>query len=505
MSGMATRLVSKAPEVPVAHPMRPWTTDLHRQMEEAVHRSWSGFVRRVSRVVLLVTADAAAAVVALLAAMLVPAFLAAAPLPFWSEVWPLAALVGIAQPLVLAACRAYSVLQSRASFGRVLGAVLCTALLGWVHGRLLMGGGLDAFGGAELLAYIVSASLLIFAARAGIDRGLAYAYRHGWGQRRVLVVGSAKETARLMRLLHANGAAELRMVGRLALRRRSATEGGELIPDLEATLRSSGAKEVVIASSGLSFKAFERLVQRCFEAGIAVSIAPRTLHRINPHFELTKTRVGAVLRLQPGGAGLPRLAIKRVMDVLLSVVGLILLIPVLLLIALVIRLDSPGPTVFRQLRTGLGGRPFWMYKFRTMVADADEVKPQLLHLNESGDPRLFKIRDDPRVTRVGRFLRRTSLDELPQLINVLRGEMSVIGPRPFFPEDLVEYAEHHFERLSVLPGITGLWQVSGRSAVLDFEEVIRFDRLYIRNWSVWLDLRILALTVPAVLRRTGAY
>jgi lipopolysaccharide/colanic/teichoic acid biosynthesis glycosyltransferase len=128
----------------------------------------------------------------------------------------------------------------------------------------------------------------------------------------------------------------------------------------------------------------------------------------------------------------------------------------------------------------------------------------LANLNESGDPRLFKIKDDPRVTRTGRILRRTSLDELPQILNVLRGEMSLVGPRPFFPQDLAEYERHHFERLHVLPGITGLWQVSGRSDVVDFEEVIRLDRAYIENWSVLSDVRILLLTLPAALGR-GAY
>jgi lipopolysaccharide/colanic/teichoic acid biosynthesis glycosyltransferase len=196
---------------------------------------------------------------------------------------------------------------------------------------------------------------------------------------------------------------------------------------------------------------------------------------------------------------------KRVLDIALGVCLIVLLTPLLVVIAMVIKADSRGAVIFRQLRTGRGGAPFWMYKFRTMVANADEIKPSLEHLNESGDSRLFKIRDDPRTTRMGRVLRRTSLDELPQLINVLRGEMSLIGPRPFFPEDLVQYKPHHFERLSVLPGITGLWQVKGRSEVLDFEEVIQLDRQYIRNWSVWLDLKILGLTLPAVVRRTGAY
>jgi exopolysaccharide biosynthesis polyprenyl glycosylphosphotransferase len=200
-----------------------------------------------------------------------------------------------------------------------------------------------------------------------------------------------------------------------------------------------------------------------------------------------------------------RTRVKRVFDVCLAVVLLVLLAPLFLLIAVLTRLDSPGPVVFRQLRTGQGGRPFWMYKFRTMIEGAEEIKPHLQHLNGSGDPRLFKIENDPRVTRMGRVLRRTSLDELPQLINVLGGEMSLVGPRPFFPEDLVHYADHHFGRLAVLPGISGLWQVKGRSNILDFDEVVRLDREYIEDWSLWLDLKILFLTIPAVIRGRGAH
>jgi len=144
-----------------------------------------------------------------------------------------------------------------------------------------------------------------------------------------------------------------------------------------------------------------------------------------------------------------------------------------------------------------------MYKFRTMFADADRIKHQLRGLNESGDVRLFKIKNDPRVTRVGKWLRKTSLDELPQLFNVLRGDMSLVGPRPFFPEDLESYEDHHFERLHVLPGVTGLWQVSGRSE-LGFQDWARLDMQYIDNWSFGLELKILWKTIPAVLSRRGA-
>ena len=198
-------------------------------------------------------------------------------------------------------------------------------------------------------------------------------------------------------------------------------------------------------------------------------------------------------------------AVKRVIDILGSVVGLVLAGPLMLGIAIAIKMDSRGSVLFAQERVGLGGRRFQVLKFRTMRNGADAEKQRVAHLNHTGDPRLFKIPNDPRVTRLGRCLRRWSLDELPQLWNVLVGDMSLIGPRPFFEEDLGAYEDHHFRRLGAKPGITGLWQVKGRSAVVDFEEVVRFDREYIERWSLALDSQILALTIPAVLRRTGAY
>ena len=197
--------------------------------------------------------------------------------------------------------------------------------------------------------------------------------------------------------------------------------------------------------------------------------------------------------------------VKRMVDVVGSGLGLLLISPLLTFIALAIKLDTRGPVFFAQERVGRGGRIFRMLKFRTMRVGADAEKAQLAHLNTSGDARLFKIPNDPRVTRVGAILRRWSLDELPQLINVLRGDMSLVGPRPFFEKDLATYHEHHFGRLGALPGITGLWQVSGRSSITDFEEVVRLDCEYIHRWSLWLDLEILLKTLPAVLRRTGAY
>jgi lipopolysaccharide/colanic/teichoic acid biosynthesis glycosyltransferase len=196
---------------------------------------------------------------------------------------------------------------------------------------------------------------------------------------------------------------------------------------------------------------------------------------------------------------------KRIVDVVGSLIGIILCAPLLAVIAIAVKLDSPGPVLFRQKRAGLGGKTFRMLKFRTMTEDADQIKPTLSHLNLSGDPRLFKIAGDPRITPLGKHLRRWSLDELPQLFNVLFGDMSIVGPRPFFESDFLSYEDHHFRRLDAKPGITGLWQVSGGSEVLNFEDVVFLDRQYIEQWSFWLDVSIVFRTLPAIFRRSGVY
>lgn len=194
---------------------------------------------------------------------------------------------------------------------------------------------------------------------------------------------------------------------------------------------------------------------------------------------------------------------KRGFDLVAALLLLIFLAPLMLLLAILIRLDSHGSPLFRQTRCGKKGKPFTFLKFRGMVQDAEALLPEIEHLNEAQGP-IFKIREDPRVTRVGRFIRRTSLDELPQLINVLKGEMSLVGPRPPIPSEVARYEPWQRNRLLVVPGITGLWQVSGRSE-LSFDEMVRLDIEYIQHWTLWLDLQILFRTVRAVLTTKGAY
>ena len=216
----------------------------------------------------------------------------------------------------------------------------------------------------------------------------------------------------------------------------------------------------------------------------------------------------ADLPAEPAAAPIPitasgDAALRRALDVLVSAAALLLLLPLLVVIALLIRLDSPGPILFVQTRVGKHGRHFPVFKFRSMFTDAEERLHTVLADNERSGP-VFKMKRDPRITRCGRWLRRCSADEVPQLLNVLRGEMSLVGPRPALPREVALYTPQQQGRLSVLPGLTGLWQVSGR-ATLSFEESVMLDMEYVRRQSAWLNLVILARTIPAVLTGHGAY
>jgi len=230
----------------------------------------------------------------------------------------------------------------------------------------------------------------------------------------------------------------------------------------------------------------------------------RAFQRLDePSFLLRRAEPLALLS-RPALVGV-QLVIKRVVDVVGASLGVVLGAPVWILIAIGIRITSRGPVLFRQARVGLGGDLFTLLKFRTMVADAEDRLAELQARNEYAADPLFKMKGDPRLTTLGRFLRRTSLDEMPQLLNVLRSEMSLVGPRPALPAEVARYQPHHFVRFEVLPGITGPWQVSGRNAITDFESVVKLEASYIRGWTVWRDLVILLRTVPAVLSMKGAY
>jgi exopolysaccharide biosynthesis polyprenyl glycosylphosphotransferase len=198
-----------------------------------------------------------------------------------------------------------------------------------------------------------------------------------------------------------------------------------------------------------------------------------------------------------------RWLLKRSLDRLLSLLGLVLILPLLLLTALAIKLESPGPVLFKQKRIGLHGKTFHIYKFRSMYQDAEQRLESLLNTNQTNSM-MFKMFDDPRVTKVGKFIRKFSIDELPQLLNVLRGEMSLVGPRPPLPREVAAYQDWQHVRLATVPGLTGAWQVFGRSSVTKFERVVELDFKYLYNWSLLVDLGLLLRTVPIVLTGKGA-
>lgn len=195
--------------------------------------------------------------------------------------------------------------------------------------------------------------------------------------------------------------------------------------------------------------------------------------------------------------------VKRAVDMLVSLAVMPVLLPLGLIVGLALRLDSPGPILFRQTRIGKNGKPFTMYKFRSMFKDADKIREEMDSLNEASGP-IFKIKKDPRITRVGAILRKTSLDEIPQFMNVLKGDMSLVGPRPPLPNEVQEYNQYQRGRLAVTPGLTCLWQISGRSSI-GFDQWVELDLEYIRNQSLWLDFKIVLKTIPVIVRGTGAW
>jgi exopolysaccharide biosynthesis polyprenyl glycosylphosphotransferase len=269
---------------------------------------------------------------------------------------------------------------------------------------------------------------------------------------------------------------------------------------LERLVQQHGVDEIVVALPPSRREQLGRIIARGFARPVQVKFVADFGDLLPERLELY--HVGG--RPYIGFAPAARVTwLKRAFDLLFGMLALIGLAPFMLAIAVAIRLDSPGPIFFRQERVGKDGKRFRMIKFRSMRVDADRLLETLRASNEATGP-LFKMRNDPRVTRVGRLLRRSSLDELPQLFNVLIGDMSLVGPRPPVPKEVSEYEDWALGRLRAMPGMTGLWQVSGRSDV-PFHDMVRLDLHYIRNWSLWLDLEIILRTVPAVLGNRGAY
>ena len=390
--------------------------------------------------------------------------------------------------LLFARAGLYGDRGSRPGLGAVVSALFSVALVALIY-SLIVGRDFSSyyiFWGTLIFAVVVVGSL-----RALYDRVSGRILRAAGYRRSALLVGiggHAEAVAAALGSGRANPVEVVDIVGPA---------------ELDAAFDEQYFDELVIADPGFSEQRVLEIVDRCHERGVRVRVAPSTSELLARRAEFVPGSAVPLFELRAPVFDGADYALKRFFDLTGAALSLLILSPLLLLIALAVGFSSRGPVLFRSRRPGIAGVPFACLKFRTMYEGAELCQQELEAENEADGP-LFKIRRDPRITPVGRLLRRFSLDELPQLWNVLRGEMSIVGPRPLPQRDYARLEDWHRRRYLVLPGMTGLWQVSGRSE-LDFDDLVNLDFLYIERWSLALDLSILVQTIPAVLRRRGAF
>jgi exopolysaccharide biosynthesis polyprenyl glycosylphosphotransferase len=466
-----------------------------------------GAVRRFASVLALVALDLVGLVLGVYTALTVRAFVYGDEVGQWGLRWkvetdwlPFLTLITL---LVFWRAGLYAERERRAGFGRIIGSLVLVAVVTLIFA---IGTGHE-FGtyGLAPTAVLLSA-IFIGLLRGSYDVITGDLLKFAGIRRRAILVGNGESLARLRRSLGASrGGIDYDFVG--AISTSSDSAGLLMLGDLSslpAVLMQHDVDELIVTDSDFSDRALIELVEQAHRRGVKVRVAPRAT-------ELLIERQGEYVP----GQGIPLFElrppvfvgadwfVKRGFDLTVSMIIAVVGLPIWLLISLAIKLDSRGPVFYRDRRVGLNEREFDMLKFRTMRADAEALQEQLEQENEA-EGALFKIRDDPRVTRVGRVLRRFSLDEVPQVLNVLRGEMSLVGPRPLPVRDYELLEPWHRKRYLVLPGMTGLWQVAGRSS-LGFDDLVRLDFYYLEHWSIWLDISILLKTVPAVLGSRGAY
>jgi exopolysaccharide biosynthesis polyprenyl glycosylphosphotransferase len=377
------------------------------------------------------------------------------------------------------------------------------SVLLWGYFRVLLP---DPFFLLEVVSFAAIAMVLMILGRSSVRAGM-----RKLGPRNVLIVGAGEAADILIRKLQKHPEYGIRLVGQLMYGPEhgtlSSTPAEGSLPvlgtpgELSTVAREQATNRVIVSTAGLGSDQLLPLLRRCKELQIRVSVLPQMFEVMGSSVEVDDVEGMPILGLDPPVLSRSSRMLKRSMDVAGSLIALIVSAPAFLVIAIAVKLDSAGSVLFRQDRIGMGGRNMGLYKFRTMVHDAESRREELLSLSE--DPSWLKLDADPRITRVGRLLRKSSLDELPQLLNVLKGEMSLVGPRPLIRSESERVCDWGRARLDLTPGITGLWQVLGRTSI-PFEEMVKLDYLYVTNWSLWGDVRLLLRTLPAVVTRRGA-
>jgi exopolysaccharide biosynthesis polyprenyl glycosylphosphotransferase len=396
--------------------------------------------------------------------------------------------------------------------------------------QVLVGGVTTAMAGVILTAFLTrfvpsrlvfiyawGAAIILLLARRIVTRWVrSWLWSHEIGVDRVVVVGAGETGRRLMQAMLGQPALGYRVVGYVddavgADTLGVATENGVTRAprlgnpdDLSEIVTRLDIDEVIIALPADEHERALALIDHCRQSAVTFKVVPDLLQLSLDRVDFGEVAGMPLIGLKDASIrGANRVA-KRAIDIAIAAVVLTVMAVPMAVIAFLIQRDSPGPVMFRQQRVGRNGVPFTCLKFRCMVDGADDQWAELIQANQGSDPRLFKLPDDPRVTPVGKRLRKYSLDELPQFVNVLRGEMSVVGPRPALIPEVAAYDDWHHQRLLVTPGLTGLWQINGRSN-LTFDEMVRLDLYYAEHWSPWLDFKIVVRTAPAILTQRGAY
>jgi exopolysaccharide biosynthesis polyprenyl glycosylphosphotransferase len=357
------------------------------------------------------------------------------------------------------------------------------------------------------LYMVVAAIVTLSLARLAVRSVQMARYRRGLDVRNVLVIGESNVAKMLLQRIAGNPALGYRVAGFLG-ERDTPPDFGRFralgnVAQARAVLREQRIDQVIIALPASAHDQIVRVLAECKDCGADFAVVPDMLEMSLARLDIDNLGGIPLLGVRENPLQGPNLWLKRGIDILAASLGLIILAIPMLLLAVAIKLDSPGPAIVPQIRIGKGGRPFRFYKFRSMVQNADALLEEVQAQNEAGRI-IFKSRHDPRRTRIGRLMRRLSFDEALQLFNVLRGDMSLVGPRPPLAREYEIYEDWMKGRLEVTPGLTGLWQVSGRSDLI-FDEMVLLDLYYIENWSPGLDLKILLQTIPAVLSGRGAY
>ncbi|MFA6281066.1 MAG: sugar transferase [Candidatus Omnitrophota bacterium] len=336
-----------------------------------------------------------------------------------------------------------------------------------------------------------------------------YIRKRGYNYRKILLIGTGQRAQRFINLVHKHSEWGLRIVGLIdadATKVNSSIDGYKVMgtfDDLPKIVHDNVVDEAVFVVPRSWIERIEKMMHFCETEGIRISVAVDYFNLKFSRQSQTDFDGFPLLTFESAPSKMWHLFIKRLFDIVLSSSALIMLIPVFIVVSFFVKVTSSGPIFFKQKRCGLNGRKFVLYKFRTMSVDAEEKLEELLKHNEMSGP-VFKMKNDPRLTVIGKFLRKTSLDELPQLWNILKGDMSLVGPRPPIPAEVQKYDNWQRRRLSMRPGITCLWQVSGRNKITDFNQWMKLDLDYIDRWSLWLDFKILINTIPVVLFGVGA-